>query len=844
VLKKSRQILILVAASATFQADGAPISTSIATCNPCRQIARPADARPWTVRTSLGLRYFGDMRIEYQNPALFLYMPVQPFLPSPNGKLFAVMTLRGDLEADQNVAEMRVYSTDSVWNSVSKGLPLPEPLRTVTRRSSSNASPIAGQRWADGGDAILFATVDPDIKTSQSGQLDHDERLVKLSYLDIGTGEVSDLVPPGFVSRSSDLLAWWGKSAIFFASRVTGKVPVSSPSTYPVSIVGSGNLFGLGGHKEEDLRDSPAMYLAHHGKIHAIEDGRGGRLGASGYSLASVSPAGNVAIVVAIMRQGPAWAGCPSNEERTSAIRCHTFMSVDLQGGTSEELVSAPTIDHLQIPRTTTQILWTPDGSTAILTNCLLPRAGDSSEPVGNSYVVSYEVSSKSLRPIVAMAGEGPLVLSVDWAIAGEVLRVRRSEGAPMYFRRTSDGWSALAKEPATVRTQNLAWTFPPRAATAEEEGRYPTPRTQVSNGLTLWLHEAPNDPQQLMVSDGQHKRVLVGVDRSLINVRLASSKVTTWTTSSGRVQRGLLTLPPGTRAHHPLPLVIQNYYFMPYVFRPDGPMPSAYAAQALAARGMAVLGIDLSDLSVNTGDGLLEGPLGVQTIDAAVDSLVRQGLIDPKRVGIIGFSRGGLVPFYAITHPGRIKLAAALSSDSYLASFGEYLMSGAVSFPLYAQSQFVTTTELVLTGKKTDGGFWANKEKWLSENPVFNIDKVATPYMYLGNGTSLDYFVIFSQLTGIFALNRRPLEILNLPLGTHPLVRPREREASLNASVDWMDFWLNEREDPAPEKLPQYLRWREMKAHWIQQAAWEASGHPPGSVPPTKADFPYGANR
>jgi len=64
-----------------------------------------------------------------------------------------------------------------------------------------------------------------------------------------------------------------------------------------------------------------------------------------------------------------------------------------------------------------------------------------------------------------------------------------------------------------------------------------------------------------------------------------------------------------------------------------------------------------------------------------SVDELVRQGIVDPKRVGR-RFSRGGYQVFYAVTHPGRVPLAAAMGSDFSTGSYTEYLMFG-FSFPM-----------------------------------------------------------------------------------------------------------------------------------------------------------------
>jgi len=46
-----------------------------------------------------------------------------------------------------------------------------------------------------------------------------------------------------------------------------------------------------------------------------------------------------------------------------------------------------------------------------------------------------------------------------------------------------------------------------------------------------------------------------------------------------------------------------------------------------------------------------------VRKLDAAVQSLANSGIVDPSRVGLIGFSRAGYMTYYAVTLQGRYGL-------------------------------------------------------------------------------------------------------------------------------------------------------------------------------------------
>jgi len=80
-----------------------------------------------------------------------------------------------------------------------------------------------------------------------------------------------------------------------------------------------------------------------------------------------------------------------------------------------------------------------------------------------------------------------------------------------------------------------------------------------------------------------------------------------------------------------------------------------------------------------------------------------------------------------------------------------------------------------------------------------------------------------YAETLGPIAWPKRPFEMMVFPYGYHFLIRPREREASLTATVDWMNFWLQGRENP--EKRQQNQRWRKIKSDWDQVRTEEAKG-------------------
>ncbi len=105
---------------------------------------------------------------------------------------------------------------------------------------------------------------------------------------------------------------------------------------------------------------------------------------------------------------------------------------------------------------------------------------------------------------------------------------------------------------------------------------------------------------------------------------------------------------------------------------------------------------------------------------------------------------------------------------------------------------------------------FGEGLQLWLKRSPGFNLDKVATPLLVVGEGPySLLY--MWEPYAGLRYLHK-PVDLIMLNSDEHVLTNPAVRMASQGGSVDWFRFWLQDYEDPDPTKTEQYARWRELR--------------------------------
>jgi dipeptidyl aminopeptidase/acylaminoacyl peptidase len=184
-----------------------------------------------------------------------------------------------------------------------------------------------------------------------------------------------------------------------------------------------------------------------------------------------------------------------------------------------------------------------------------------------------------------------------------------------------------------------------------------------------------------------------------------------------------------------------------------------------------------------------------VRAFEAGVDQLVANGLVDPDRVGIIGFSRTCYhVESALIDDPSRF--AAAAIADGVDESYLQALLVPSL----------IHEGEAIYGGKPVGEGL---RQQWLQRAPGFHLDRVETPLLIqaIAPMSILGEFEIYASLVA----QGKPVDLVYFPNGQHILQKPLERMASQQGNVDWFRFWLQDYEDPDPAKAAQYQRWEKL---------------------------------
>ncbi len=261
---------------------------------------------------------------------------------------------------------------------------------------------------------------------------------------------------------------------------------------------------------------------------------------------------------------------------------------------------------------------------------------------------------------------------------------------------------------------------------------------TVSRSGDLAWVQSDGTNPAlvQVLAAGNTAAHVLVNLDPEVDNLQLGVQEVIGWKTDRGYDLAGVLIKPVGYRYGHRYPLIVDVYPMLKNEFKAGWAM---VPGQGWAARGYAVFypGPEAPHVWQNpwksvTHNTRAKGPDGiavaVEDVMSGVDELIRQGIVDPDRMCLYGFSNGGAMVNQLVTRTTRFKcavsVAAALSVDWGTAFF------------LRTQAQFVPDVAGVTP--------WQNPNAYVALSAVYHLDKVNTP-MLLADGDNDGFFLLGS---------------------------------------------------------------------------------------------------
>lgn len=767
------------------------VQPQMARSSPC------VDQRPFTIQDSLAISYIINPTAYSTAVEIRGAQPVGAPIDSPDHRYFLLVTQRGILDSNEMEATVWIFDRLRViqWLSTKSGAP-PVPRDIVTLSASSNTPVISGVRWVD---STRVAFLGKDHKPNP-----------RVFVVDVNQGTLRPL------TRSDEFVTAYdirGETVAYATPEIADSVLGVAGATEALQDVTGKNIYALlypPSRKLEDLDEWSLRTVPN--ILHIARSGRelpiAFTLNSSPLKLFApvfrLSPREDSLIALAPVKKiPPAWAQYqartpyfsldPRSHYQTAdenPWKTEEFVLADLATGVASVLVDAPAGRGLSY-LAATNVIWASDGHRAVLSNTFLPagRNNETQDAIQSPAVAMVDIATRDIQRIASLPhlpkGENGWYRMADlsWNGGTEVTLTYQYESAPK---------DDLVPPAETYISQSGKWT----------KRTTPTPEAGAALGVNLELsvRENLNAPPALYGHlRGSHGDSLIWSPNSQLScLRSGEASLYHWTDKSNVSWTGILVLPTDHERHERHPLVIQTHGVSPKKYFADGEFTTGSGGRALAAKGIVVL--QMPDAAhFETPEN---GPDQTAGYEAAIDELSRSGFVDPRRVGVIGFSYTCFHVLYALTHRPDLFRAASITDGNNM-SYMQYMLS--------TDGGNGRTHEL---SEKTNGGtpFGMGLMSWARNAPNFNLDKVTAPLLIssLEKGSLLGQWETYA---GLRSLNK-PVAMMwlrkeNAP---HVLIQPQQRFLSQQLAVDWFSFWLKEEEDPDPAKVEQYKRWRELR--------------------------------
>ncbi len=206
--------------------------------------------------------------------------------------------------------------------------------------------------------------------------------------------------------------------------------------------------------------------------------------------------------------------------------------------------------------------------------------------------------------------------------------------------------------------------------------------------------------------------------DALFTELQFGKTEEVSFKSKDGTEVHGLLTTPPGYVSGTKIPMLLRIHG------GPNGQDQHSFSfeRQWFAANGYAVLNVNYRG-SAGRGAKFSKaiaadwGHYEVDDLEAGVDAVIKMGVADPARLGVGGWSYGGILTDYMIASDTRFKAATSGAGTAFTVAF-------------YGTDQYIIQYDFEI-GPPWEPKAWETYQK--ISYPFLHADRIKTPTLFLG---------------------------------------------------------------------------------------------------------------
>jgi dipeptidyl aminopeptidase/acylaminoacyl peptidase len=295
-------------------------------------------------------------------------------------------------------------------------------------------------------------------------------------------------------------------------------------------------------------------------------------------------------------------------------------------------------------------------------------------------------------------------------------------------------------------------------------------------DGRIAVLTGTPQEPFEVFAVKGAELRALSHQNQELLSkLKLGTTEEASYKSKDGTEIHGLVVKPPDFSPGRPSPAILRIH---------GGPVSQHqnefdFDWQLMAAGGYVVIAVNPRGSS-GRGEEFAKaiyadwGNKDVQDVLAGVDDAVARKIADPDRLGVGGWSYGGMLTNYTIASDTRFKAATSGASISNI-------LAG------YGTDQYVREYEQEL------GVPWKNLDTWVHNSfPFLHADRITTPTLFLCGEADFNVPLLNSQQM-YQALRSLGIDTMLIiyPGQFHGLTKPSYEHDRLQRYLAWYDKYV-----------------------------------------------------